>query len=490
MAEVYLAEQISLGRNVAFKVLKSELATDEKYVRRFNMEARAAAALVHANIVQIYEVGHIEGIHYITQEYVQGQNLGEMLIRNGPPDLPIAIGIMRQVAAALAMAAKRGIVHRDIKPENLMLAGTGEIKVADFGLARVTQSHDQLRLTQVGVTMGSPLYMSPEQAEGKPLDPRSDIYSFGVTCYQMLTGRTPFSGDSALSVAVQHLRSEPDRLENVRSDLPPGLCRIIHRMLCKDPQDRYASGVELLLDLRELHTPGIEGDWPEEFEQFNTAEMVALSQARSAATQQLTAVMSSAEPSAKPFTHRPLFWAGISLAVAFGVALGWPHSEPSLLAGATDLHTGIQPMASGNEQYLFAMQIGSEEAWQSVLEHFPDDEVNCFLARKQLAEIYLKQDRRYEALKIFDDFAGAGETDENYLAYGLAGQYVIMTLDQEHDSAANVLQRLWPVRNVLKGFDPGMLRRVYELILKNDRPADRDKQAEIDKWLAQEAEKG
>src|SRR5262245_33498007 len=210
MADVYLAEQLSLKRQVAFKVLRSNLAGDEAYVRRFHHEAQAAASLVHANIVQIHEVGCVDGIHYIAQEYVQGQNLREWMARHGPPDLRMAMTIMRQVAAALHKAAGQGIVHRDIKPENIMLARTGEVKVADFGLARLSGDGAALNLTQVGVTMGTPLYMSPEQVEGRPLDPRSDIYSFGVTCYQMLSGVTPFRGDTALSVALQHLKSQPD----------------------------------------------------------------------------------------------------------------------------------------------------------------------------------------------------------------------------------------------------------------------------------------
>jgi len=188
MAEVYLAEQVSLGRQVAFKVLRSTLATDAIYVQRFHHEARAAAQLVHANIVQIYEVGCHDGIHFIAQEYVQGANLAELLARRGPPELAKVLAVVRQVASALHKAAEHGIVHRDIKPENIMLASSGEVKVADFGLARLYSREETTNLTQVGVTMGTPLYMSPEQVEGRALDSRSDIYALGVTTYQMLTG--------------------------------------------------------------------------------------------------------------------------------------------------------------------------------------------------------------------------------------------------------------------------------------------------------------
>ncbi|HEY2826688.1 MAG TPA: serine/threonine-protein kinase, partial [Pirellulales bacterium] len=245
MADVYLAEQGSLRRQVALKILKRELADDHTYVRRFHMEAQAAASLVQANIVQIYEVGCIDGWHYIAQEYVDGQNLSQYITRSGSPPLKMAIAIMRQVSAALCKAAERGIVHRDIKPENIMLARSGEVKVADFGLARIGGGEESLKLTQVGITMGTPLYMSPEQVEGRPLDPRSDIYSLGVTCYQMLAGQPPFRGETALSVAIQHVRTQPERLENLRPDLPPALCRIIHKMLAKDPAQRQQGPREL-----------------------------------------------------------------------------------------------------------------------------------------------------------------------------------------------------------------------------------------------------
>ncbi len=251
MAEVYLAEQSPLKRWVAVKILRPELADDQTYLKRFEREAQAAASLVHANIVQIHEVGHVEGLHYIVQEYVQGQNLRDWLARNGPPLLQPALSIMRQIAAALGKAAEQGVIHRDIKPENIMITNTGEVKVADFGLARVIRENDTeaTSLTQIGITMGTPLYMSPEQVEGRSLDHRSDLYSFGVLCYHMLTGKPPFVGDTALAVAVQHVKKQPGALEEQRPDLPPALCRIVHRLLAKDPDDRWPSCGELLREL-------------------------------------------------------------------------------------------------------------------------------------------------------------------------------------------------------------------------------------------------
>ncbi|MBW3540812.1 MAG: protein kinase, partial [Planctomycetes bacterium] len=214
MAEVYLAEQTTLGRKVAVKVLRPELLqnTGSVMLARFEREAKAAAALAHPNIVQVYVIGQEDSLHYIAQEYVQGMNLREYLRRKGPPDAGVAVHLMRQVAAALEKAGEAGVVHRDIKPENILITSKGRVKVADFGLAQLTRPGEHVSLTQPNVTMGTPLYMSPEQVGGKPLDQRSDLYSLGVTFYHLLTGHTPFRGETALTVAVQHLNEEPPPL--------------------------------------------------------------------------------------------------------------------------------------------------------------------------------------------------------------------------------------------------------------------------------------
>src|SRR5262245_42198704 len=192
MGQVYRAEQLSLKRRVALKLLRSELASNEVSRRRFEAEAKAVAKLTHANIVQVYAVGEHDGLLFMALEYVDGRNLREHLHHRGPPELPTALSILRQAASALQRAAELGIVHRDIKPENILLTRKGEVKVADFGLSRVlSENQPANNLTQTGTTMGTPLYMSPEQVEGKPLDHRTDIYSLGVTCYHMLAGQPP-----------------------------------------------------------------------------------------------------------------------------------------------------------------------------------------------------------------------------------------------------------------------------------------------------------
>ena len=253
MGEVYLAEQISLHRRVALKILRTDLAKNETSRRRFEAEARAVAQLNHPNIVQVYAVGTTRGVPYMALEYVDGRNLREYLARKGPPPLPQALSLMRQVASALQRASELGIIHRDIKPENILLTRKGEVKVADFGLSRMIGNNAVANnLTQTGVTMGTPLYMSPEQVEGRPLDHRTDIYSFGVTCYHMLTGNPPFEGENAFSVALQHVQAEPMPIEAMRPDLPQEVCAVLEKMMAKNPDDRYATAGELLRDLRRV----------------------------------------------------------------------------------------------------------------------------------------------------------------------------------------------------------------------------------------------
>jgi serine/threonine protein kinase len=194
MGQVYLAEQISLRRRVAVKLLRSDLAGQEVSLKRFRAEAKIVAQLNHPNIVQVYAFGESEGVHYMAMEYVDGRNLRDYLRRHGPAPVALVLHIVQQVALALQRASELGLVHRDIKPENILLTRRGEVKVADFGLSRMIQGEEAQRLTQTGTTLGTPLYMSPEQVEGRPLDCRSDIYSLGVTCYHLLAGRPPFEG--------------------------------------------------------------------------------------------------------------------------------------------------------------------------------------------------------------------------------------------------------------------------------------------------------
>jgi eukaryotic-like serine/threonine-protein kinase len=447
MADVYLAEQGSLRRQVAFKVLKRELAADDTYVRRFHMEAQAAASLVQANIVQIYEVGLIDDLHYIAQEYVEGQNLSQYITRKGSPDVKMGLAVIRQVTAALCKAAERGIVHRDIKPENIMLARSGEVKVADFGLARIGGGEEALKLTQVGITMGTPLYMSPEQVEGRVLDPRSDIYSLGVTCYHMLAGKPPFRGDTALSVALQHVRTQPERLENLRPDLPPALGRIVHKMLEKKPEERYQSPRDLLRELRSLQIEGLDLHWPAELDELSSVETAALGSANWQATQRLQAVMSDQKRTKN--NRRWLMYAAGAAAVALllGAGIAWKLREPFILNIPESEVPFVGQMPSAEAQFALAMKLDTAEGWESVIDYYPDQKANATIAKQRLAMMYLRNSdhasdraKAREICKHFvDDYS---KLDEQYRAFGMAGLVIVDFFDNNPQESMKQLAEL------------------------------------------------
>ncbi|MEX2026213.1 MAG: protein kinase [Pirellulaceae bacterium] len=435
MAEVYLAEQISLKRQIAFKVLRGSLAGDDAYIRRFHHEAQAAANLVHANIVQIHEVGCLDGIHFIAQEYVSGQNVKQLLTRRGQGlDAPLAVSVLRQVASALHKASEQGIIHRDIKPENIMLAQTGEVKVADFGLARVA-SQEAMNLTQVGITMGTPLYMSPEQVEGKPVDPRSDIYSLGVTCYQMLSGQPPFDGETALAIAVQHLKTEPKRLEEVRRDLPPALCRIVHKMLAKVPADRYQRPIEILKDLRGLRIEGLEEALAEESMALGLPDDTLTIGARMAATQQLERVLS--QQVKLPSRRSRWGWKAALVLAAFALGgLGASIARPKpLLELSPDEVPTVKKCDSAGQQYYYAIYEApdTEQALLAVSGYFPPAESSenqrySRLAQQRLGRYYLARDQLDKALAAYRELAmlaGEGELVPTFRMTGVAGEAVV-----------------------------------------------------------------
>jgi serine/threonine-protein kinase len=408
MAEVYLAEQRSLGRQVALKVLQSALARDGSYVLRFQNEARAAAALVHANIVQIYEVGQHEGIHFIAQEYVRGKNLAELLRRQASLNPRLVLDILRQVAAALCKAAEQGIIHRDLKPDNILLSHSGEVKVADFGLARM-ESVDAKTLTQVGVAMGTPLYMSPEQIEGRPVDVRSDIYSLGVTCYHLLAGAPPHSGDTALAVALHHLNTPPKPLENVRTDLPSGFARVIHRMMAKRPEQRYQTPHELLADLRSLAGQAAAEGWGEGPEGWSLAEWMASADDRSRTAAELSQLM---QQSAKLDRSR---WrlsgsaAIIAAALVLGALAAIAFRPRPYLTGAPA--ASIEPRDNVWAQLFHANTAPSEAAWRAVRQNFPDEDPYVHaLADAGLARYYLLLEQDYrKALAPLSMLANSSE---------------------------------------------------------------------------------
>lgn len=250
MATVYKAHELSLNRMVALKVLSSQLSEDEAYIKRFQREAQAAAQLNHPNIVQIYAIAEEQGVHYFAMEYIKGKSLADIRQEKGVMKPEDAVPIIRQVAEALAEAHKVGLVHRDIKPSNIMIDAAGRAKVTDFGIAYV--SYANTKLTRDGSIIGTPEYLSPEQCEGKTVDQRSDIYSLGVTLYELLSGRTPYEADTPVSMLMKIVKGEFPPLREVNPNVPESLQAIVDKMMLKDVQQRYQKMEEVIKDLQEL----------------------------------------------------------------------------------------------------------------------------------------------------------------------------------------------------------------------------------------------
>ncbi len=421
MAEVWLAEQTSLKRNVALKLLRSDLMEDESYVKRFQAEAKAAAGLNHSNIVQVYAVGYERGQHFIVQEYVHGQTLKALLQKRGPLDLNLALMIMRQVAAALQAAGERGIVHRDIKPENIMLTRKGEVKVADFGLAQL-QGGERLHLTQEGVTMGTPLYMSPEQVSGQPVDQRSDIYSFGVTCYHMLAGVPPFQGENAVSIAVKHLHEQPNPIGEVRPDLPAAVCQMIDRMIAKQPADRYRDAAAIVNDVRKLAKALKTGESIDDLIGDGTRP-------------------ASAFPVSRPV---PVL---ISMCVAvllLSAVAGW-LARPKVPETSENPLGDVPSFNTAREQYIYAMFASDDEdAFKAVIARFedPNDKIWRRRAQEQLALLYLKDRRREmearEQLQVLRNKVDPG--DPELIAEARIGEAYLDAVHNNVDMARRKLQ--------------------------------------------------
>jgi eukaryotic-like serine/threonine-protein kinase len=245
MAEVYLGHDELLDRKVAIKVLIPDRAADPSFVERFRREAKAAARLNHQNIVGVHDFGEEDGQYYMVMEYVDGPTLRDVIRSDGPMSPERATSIAADVAAALAAAHAKGIVHRDVKPANVLIsAATGTVKVADFGIARAADG-TQEGLTMPGAVMGTATYLSPEQAQGRAVDARSDIYSLGMVLYEMLAGTAPFKGETPVAVAYKQLHEVPPPPSALNPEVPPALDALVARALSKDPARRPASAVEM-----------------------------------------------------------------------------------------------------------------------------------------------------------------------------------------------------------------------------------------------------
>ncbi|MFC2172850.1 serine/threonine-protein kinase [Acidobacteriota bacterium] len=254
MAEVYKAHEESLNRIVALKVPSQRILEDETFIKRFQREAQAAAQLSHPNIVQIHAFGEEEGIHYFAMEYIKGETLKDVIARKGSLPPSRAVPIVRQVAEALAAAHSVGIVHRDIKPANIMLDSAGRVKVADFGIAQWSSAGT--KLTREGAFMGTPEYISPDQCEGREVDGRSDIYSLGVTFYEMLTGKTPFEADTPAAMVLKIIGGKYPSIGEVKPDVPERVRQIVAKMMDKDKENRYQKADSLVKDLKRFEAGG------------------------------------------------------------------------------------------------------------------------------------------------------------------------------------------------------------------------------------------
>jgi serine/threonine-protein kinase len=493
MGDVYLAEQVSLKRPVAIKILRPDLAADPTFCKRFEIEATAAAKLAHANIVQIYSIGEHDGLRYMVLEYVPGMNLRDYVTRKGPLGMRFALRVLQQVGAALHRAGELGFIHRDIKPDNILLTRQGEVKVADFGLAR-SIGEQALNLTRSGVTMGTPLYMSPEQVEGKSLDPRSDLYSLGVTAYYMLAGRPPFRGDTAVAVAMLHLKGEPEPLAKLRPDLPPSLVQIVAKLMAKQPDARYQTGRELLKDVQKL---AIEQTATELAPEIAPADFPEGEAAEPSAGRSV--------PKRRRFVrlrrwiaeHRRTAWLAASMvgALFLGAAAGWWRREPNLYpppapstAQAPAPWEKIENKGTAKAQYDHAqlMQVQAPEAaWLAVVHYYPEGTPWVHRAQLQLGRYYIEKRQLESAAQLFDDMQKSA--DRYAAAAGRIGHALVLGLQDQAKEAVSLLDEIRQAPEVAGD------RQLFDLLLHAYEQCFRhlgiDWPSETQRWAQQEMQK-
>ena len=247
MANVYLAYDTILDRNVAVKVLRGDLATDEKFVRRFQREALSASSLSHPNIVEVYDVGEDNGLYYIVMEYIEGKHLKQLLKKRGSLTVREVVDIMMQITDGMSAAHDSYIIHRDIKPQNIMILENGLIKITDFGIAMALNA---TQLTQTNSVMGSVHYLPPEQACGKTATIQSDVYSMGILMYELLTGSVPFKGDNAVEIALKHIKESIPYVTDINDSIPTSVANIVKRATAKNLKNRYQDAREMHEDLK------------------------------------------------------------------------------------------------------------------------------------------------------------------------------------------------------------------------------------------------
>ncbi len=262
MADVYLAKDGILDREVAIKILRGDMATNPVALLRFQREANASASLTHPNIVEVYDVGEENGKHYIVMEYIKGDNLKQLITKRGALSKEEAVDIMKQLVSATACAHKEGIIHRDIKPQNVLMKADGTLKMADFGIA---MAQDAVQLTQTDSVMGSVHYLAPELARGEVATQQSDIYALGIVLYELLRGEPPFMGDAPVQIALKHMRDEMPHIRQYNSSIPQSLENVILKATAKNKNFRYKTAEEMLEDLTTCLDPSRAKEKPIEF---------------------------------------------------------------------------------------------------------------------------------------------------------------------------------------------------------------------------------
>ncbi len=506
MADVYYAVHLGLQRPAAIKVLRASLATDAVHLQRFMQEARAAASLVHPNIVQVYDVGQDGPHQYIAQEYIPGNNLRQYLSLGQGADEPTsaagessatasmpAIGrqlslretlsILLQVLAALTKSAASGIVHRDIKPENIMLTQDGDVKVADFGLARILLADDP-QLTRAGTTLGTPMYMSPEQIQEGKVDIRSDLYSLGVTLYHMLCGRPPFTGETPLALAMQHVQATVPDVRQYRSELPASLLELLSRLLAKNPEDRFESPSEVLNFLRSHRSDDLSRDWPDQ-----TTPFPGVTVSGETGPMQATLALQSKLRQRARQSRRNLLSIVASIAfllLAYGVGAGLAYSTPfKLFESSEEFYADIAKKDSAEEQYRAALLSNDSSSqltkWEAVNHFFPKqlNELNrhfAGLASLQLSRAYVDRGDTEKARRVLRE-----TTEDEKMGAIVKALAHLQTAEIEH-SAGRTQERDEAINRALKIRDSEDVRNSADLPRLDDNVLLMD-QVIQDRWF-------
>ena len=327
MADVYLAVDESLGRQVAIKILSDRYASDAGFVERFRREASAAASLNHPNIVAVYDRGEAEGTYYIAMEYLDGPTLKDEITRRAPLPEAEAIAFATQALDALDFAHRRGVIHRDVKPHNMVMTEDGRLKVTDFGIARAGNAQ---QMTEVGSIVGTAQYLSPEQARGHSVGPQSDLYSMGIVLYEMLTGELPFTGGSAVEIAMKQVSDTPPPLHEQNRLVSPAMEQVVMRALAKDPALRYPSARAMADELRRVARGGAA-----------SAETVqatrVISAAEAARAESATSVLRQAPPAEPPAGPKRSAWPWVLVAILLLVAAGIGYFVYQELSGGNSV---------------------------------------------------------------------------------------------------------------------------------------------------------